>query len=453
MRSDKMVLASFATASATKAGHSAWTHEATELRFLDVQYYAKLARAAEDAGFDLIFFDDRLAMPTAYTGSPSPAVERGSRVIKLDVAAILGALSIVTSRIGLGATYSTTYHQPYHIARVFATIDHLSGGRAIWNIVTSLNNDEARNFGLSDHPTPQERYSRADEFLEVVTGLWESWEPDALVYDRECGVFARPEAVSRLSYRGSRYSSEGPLTVPRPPQGWPILLQAGQSGPGMAFAAKWADITFSAPPALSRAIEQYANYKELAVRGGRRPEDIRILPSVQAIVGETPEIARDKVAYVDSLFDPVETLISMSEYTNVDFGQFALDQKLTDEVLGSVTGSKGIFEAQLAGAREYFGEDVTPLQVAEFVAMAPGTRFVGTGAQVAEDMANWFHSSACDGFVITPISSPGDVEAFGRLAMPHLRRLGVVGDPAQDSPRMFRDRAGLPRRDHVKAAA
>jgi alkanesulfonate monooxygenase SsuD/methylene tetrahydromethanopterin reductase-like flavin-dependent oxidoreductase (luciferase family) len=154
------------------------------------------------------------------------------------------------------------------------------------------------------------------------------------------------------------------------------------------------------------------------------------------------------------LFDPVETLISMSEVSNLDFGQFALDQTLTDEVLASVTGSKGIFEAMLAGAREHFGEDVTPLQLAEFVAMAPGTRFVGTGAQVAEDMANWFHSSACDGFVITPISSPGDVEAFGRLAMPQLRRLGVVVDPAEDSkPLMFRDRAGLPRRDHVRAAA
>jgi FMN-dependent oxidoreductase (nitrilotriacetate monooxygenase family) len=446
MRTDKMVIAAFGTASTTKSTIASWSHKSTELDFLSVDYYTRLARTVEAAGFDLLFFDDRLALPGVFGNSPAAAVEKGHRVIKLDLMTVLGVAAAVTSRIGLGGTYSTTYHSPYHIARAFASLDHLSGGRAIWNIVTSLNHDEARNFGFEEHLAPKERYERADEFMKIVTGLWESWQPDALRYDRESGTFADPDSVSAINFKGQWYSSQGPLTVPRPPQGWPTLLQAGQSGPGMAFAGKWADLTFSAPTNYERAIAQYPDYTKMAENAGRSGDDLRVLASIVAIAGETSELAREKAAYVDSLFDPVEWLISFSEMSNIDFNLVPHDQLLTDEMIGSISGGVGIIGAQVAGARMHYGTDVTPLQLAEFVGKRPGSRFVGRGEEVAERMAHWFETRACDGFVVTPTHAPGAYADMGNLVIPHLRKQGLVADHAE-KPATFRDRAGLSRRD------
>jgi len=198
-RPDQMVMAAFVSASTTKTSLGAWMHPSTDLGFLTADYYISLAKTLEKGGFDLMFFDDRLAMPAAYQNSIAGAVERGARAVKLDLIAILGLLAGHTSRIGLGATYSTTYSQPYHVARKFATLDHLSNGRAVWNVVTSLNVDEAENFGV-DYTEHGDRYDFADQFLEVCTGLWESWQQDALELDRESGVFADPDKVRPLNY-------------------------------------------------------------------------------------------------------------------------------------------------------------------------------------------------------------------------------------------------------------
>src|SRR6202142_1249696 len=219
MTSRQMALVAFMQAGSTSVYAGSWGNPATEHGSLDASYYAKIGRQLEEGCFDLMFFDDRLAMPGIYGGSVADAVKYGARPVKLDLSIVLGVLAQATSHIGLGATGSTTYYTPFHIARTFATLDHLSGGRAAWNIVTSVNDSEAQNFGFKEALAHDARYDRADEFLEVTTGLWDTWEDDALVMDRASGYFADPDKGHELNYRGKWFSARGPLTVPRSPQG------------------------------------------------------------------------------------------------------------------------------------------------------------------------------------------------------------------------------------------
>ena len=219
----------------------------------------------------MMFFDDRLAMPGIYGGSVADAVRLGARPVKLDLSIVLGVVAAATDRIGLGATYSTTYYSPFHVARTFATLDHLSGGRAAWNIVTSVNDSEAQNYGCKEHLDHDARYDRADEFLEAATGLWDTWEDDALVLDRASGIFADPDKVHELDYEGEWFSARGPLTVPRSPQGRPVLLQAGSSGRGRDFAARWAELIFTGDPDIDIARTHYKDQKERIAEAGRDP--------------------------------------------------------------------------------------------------------------------------------------------------------------------------------------
>ena len=235
----QMALVGFMQAGNATVYAGSWRHPATEHGFLSATYYEKLARTLEEGCFDLMFFDDRLAMPGIYGGSVAEAVRTGARPVKLDLSIVLGVSAAVTSRIGLGATYSTTYYSPFHVARTFATLDHLSGGRAAWNVVTSVNDSEAQNYGLKEVLPHDARYDRADEFLEATTGLWDSWDDDASVLDRVTPLFADPAKVHDLDHDGEWFKVRGPLTVPRCPQGRPVLLQAGSSGRGPKFAARW----------------------------------------------------------------------------------------------------------------------------------------------------------------------------------------------------------------------
>src|SRR5271155_737147 len=219
-----------------------WRHPAPEHGYLDASYYAKIGRQLEEGCFDLMFFDDRLAMPGIYGGSVADAVKYGARPVKLDLSIVLGVLAQATSHIGLGATCSTTYYTPFHVARTFSTLDHLSGGRAAWNVVTSVNDSEAQNFGLETHLGHDARYDRAEEFLDATVGLWDTWEDDAILHDRESGIYAHADKVHELNHQGEFFSVRGPLTVPRPPQGRPVLIQAGSSGRGREFASRWADL-------------------------------------------------------------------------------------------------------------------------------------------------------------------------------------------------------------------
>ena len=268
-----MSLVAFMQAGSTTVYAGSWRHPATEHGFLTSGYYAKLGRTLEQGCFDMMFFDDRLAMPGIYGGSVAEAVRVGARPVKLDLSVVLGVITGATERIGLGATYSTTYYSPFHVARTFATLDHLSGGRAAWNVVTSVNDSEAQNFGIDEHLGHDDRYDRADEFLEATTGLWDTWDDDALVLDRERGYFADPDKVRELGYRGKWYSVRGPLTVPRSPQGRPVLLQAGSSGRGRDFAARWAELIFTGDPGIDIARSHYKDQKERIgeARAGPRP--------------------------------------------------------------------------------------------------------------------------------------------------------------------------------------
>ncbi|HEX6567734.1 MAG TPA: NtaA/DmoA family FMN-dependent monooxygenase, partial [Acidimicrobiales bacterium] len=282
-----MSLVGFMQAGNVTVYSGSWRHPATEHGFLTAAFYEKLGRTLEEGCFDMMFFDDRLAMPGIYGGSVADAVRLGARPVKLDLSIVLGLVAGATRQIGLGATYSTTYYTPFHVARTFAPLDHLSGGRAAWNVVTSVNDGEAQNYGVDHHLDHDARYDRADEFLEATTGLWDTWDDDALVLDREAGVFADPDKVHTLDHDGEWFRVRGPLTVPRSPQGRPVLLQAGSSGRGRDFAARWAELIFTGDPNVDVARSHYKDQKERLAEGGRDPQAVKMLPMAYTVIGES----------------------------------------------------------------------------------------------------------------------------------------------------------------------
>lgn len=446
MRNDHMVLTLFGQATVSGTQNGAWMHPGSDPRITEPDYYINLARMAERVGFDMMFFDDRFAMPAVYGNSIREAVRRGTRAVKLDLLTLVGLIAAHTDRIGLGATYSTTYYHPFHVARAFATLDHLSKGRAIWNIVTSLNEDEAQNFGR-DFLEHDGRYDRADEFLEVVTGLWNTWERDALEIDRTTGVYANPDKVHELNYRGEHYSSRGPLTVPRPPQGWPTLLQAGQSGRGREFAARWADVIFTISGSIGRAKEAYAAQHAAFEAVGRDFTPGKILPLATVVTAPTDELAKAKREHQISMSDPVEALMLLSELSGVDFAAFPLNKPLPEDIVETVTGSKAIIKSVIDPLREQYGPDATARDLGEMSAKGTGYWFIGSPERVADEMCEWFESEACDGFVIGQTDTPGSFEEFGRYIIPELRRRGVVREQDDTDNRPFRERMGFARRD------
>jgi len=418
-----------------------WRYPSAELGFLDMGYYQKIGRALEDGLFDMVFFDDRLAMPATYGDSPTEAVRYGARPVKLDLTAVLGTVAAATRYLGLGATYSTTYYLPFHVARTFATLDHLSAGRAAWNVVTSINDAEAHNFGVDAHLPHDARYDRAEEFMAAVLGLWDCWEDDALVLDRDRGLFADPGKVHELHHDGEYFRVRGPLTVPRPPQGHPVLIQAGQSGRGRDFAGRWADIIFTVDYSLALAQEHYRDQKERVAALGRDPAQVKVLPLVYAVVAETEASAREKEQIFLDIVHPLASLTLLSEVTNHDFSRYDLDDPVTDEMIGSISGVKGLVEA----ARRHLGRDkLTVRHLAEHRAtLLQGIRFVGTGEQVAEQMEEWFRAEACDGFILAATHLPGTFEEFSRMVVPELQRRGIFR--TRYTGTTLRDHLGLPR--------
>jgi FMN-dependent oxidoreductase (nitrilotriacetate monooxygenase family) len=415
-----MSLVGFMQAGSTTVYAGSWRHPATEHGFLTAGYYQKLGRTLEDGCFDLMFFDDRLAMPGIYGGSVADAVRLGARPVKLDLSIVLGLVAGATSSIGLGATYSTTYYSPYHVARTFATLDHLSGGRAAWNVVTSVNDGEAQNYGLDEHPGHDERYDRADEFLETTVALWDSWEDDALVLDREAGYFADPAKVHELNHEGRWFKVRGPLTVPRSPQGRPLILQAGSSGRGREFAARWAELIFTGDPGIDVARSHYKDQKERIGIGGRDPDTVKMLPMAYTVVGESHAQAEEREqVFLNDLVDPTASLTLLSELMNYDFSGLALDAPITDGLIESASGIRGLVQ----NLRQHIGGTVTLADLAGHRAtLLQGPRFVGTGREVADQMEAWFEGGACDGFVIAATHVPGAYEDVVRMVVPELQR-------------------------------
>jgi FMN-dependent oxidoreductase (nitrilotriacetate monooxygenase family) len=369
---------------------------------------------------------------------PIEALKRSGTVTSFEPFTLLSALAMVTERIGLIATASTTYDAPYHIARRFASLDHISAGRAGWNIVTTSNPDAARNFGMTEHMDHAERYARAREFHDVVTGLWDSFAEDAFIRDKESGVFWDPARMHKLNHEGKYLSIAGPLNIARPVQGWPVIVQAGASDSGRQLAAEVAEMIFAAGGPMADARAYYADIKSRAAKAGRDPTLIKILPGALVTVAESDDAAREKRALLDNLVHPDSGIGALSISLGVDARGFDLDAPLPEipETNQSQSGRQRVLER----ARR---ENLTVRQLAVALGGYGGLSFTGSAKTIADEMQAWLEAEACDGFNIMFPTIPGGVEDFVRLVVPELQRRGIFR--REYAGTTLRDHLGLPR--------
>jgi FMN-dependent oxidoreductase (nitrilotriacetate monooxygenase family) len=402
---------------------ASWRHPEARTDSTSPDYYRHIGRVLEAGKFDLGFFDDRFAMPDLYSGNHAHTVQHGIRCVKMDPVTVLMAMGMATQHLGLGATYSTTYHEPFHVARVFATLDLMTQGRAAWNVVTSVNDNEARNLGRDSVIDHDLRYDRADEFMEVVLGHWDTWEDDAIIADKANGVYANPEKVHRLDHVGPFFKSRGPFTVPRSPQGHPVVIQAGQSARGRQFAARWGELIFVTYPTLESGQVSYAELKAEAVRLGRDPESMKIATLAYPVVGETLSEAEDKKAAYDLLPNETDSLSLLSEILNFDFATKGLDEPFTDDELAGIEGVQALRDhvLRVSGNPHPSARDFMTFTGRGRL----GHAWVGGPQELADQFEAWFTGKACDGFVIGPTHLPGAFEDFVRLVVPELQRRGL----------------------------
>lgn len=425
MRDRQIVLVGFLQAQNCSNYPASWRHPKSATDFLTPQYYQRIARVLEEGKFQLAFFDDRLAMPDIYGRDHADAVRNGVRVVKMDPVPILAVMGAATTRIGLGGTCTTTYYEPFHIARMFMTLDQMTAGRAAWNVVTSLNDSEGLNMGAERIIAHDQRYERADEFMEVVLGHWSAWDDDAIVMDKAGGVFADPSKVRRLDHVGKWLRSRGPFTVPPSPQGHPVIIQAGQSGRGRRFAVEWAELIFAIFPNKEYGQRACQDMHEEAARIGRDPASFTIAPAIYVTVGETAALAEEKAGVIVELAKPIDTLALLSEALNFDFAAKPMDEAFSDEELAAISGLQAIRDrvVRLSGKQNPTVADFVTYSARGTVREMP--HFVGTPAQVADAMEEWFTDGACDGFVLAATHMPGAYEDFVRLVVPELQRRGL----------------------------
>jgi FMN-dependent oxidoreductase (nitrilotriacetate monooxygenase family) len=420
---------------------ASWRHPSSMGDWDTRQYYERIARTLEDGKFHLAFFDDRLGMPDRYGDEFATTVKHGIRATKLDPLTVALVMGLATERLGIGTTYSTTYYEPFHVARIFATTDLMLGGRAAWNVVTSLNDSEAGNFGLKSHLEHDLRYDRADEFMEVVMGHWDTWADDAIVLNRASGVFADPAKVKRLDHSGRFFKSRGPFTVPRSAQGHPVIIQAGQSGRGKTFAARWGELIFVIYPNLAVAKRNYADVKALIP--ATRREQVAIAPAVYPIVAETKAMAEDKVAVIESLAEPMDALVLLSEVLNFDFSRKAPDEPFTADELAGISGLVALRDrvVQLSSKPNPTPNDFVKYSGRGTIRELPV--FAGAPKDVADHLEQWFVEGAADGFVVAATHLPGTYEDFVRLVVPELQRRGLFQKDYGGAT--LRENLGLPR--------
>lgn len=436
----QMALIGFLQAQNCSNFAASWRHPDSRTDFASPEFYRHIGRVLEAGKFQLGFFDDRLGMPEFQGGQFQDAIAHGIRCVKMDPVACLMAMGMATERLGLGATYSTTYYEPFHVARVFATLDHMTNGRAAWNVVTSMNSTEARNMGKLDVLEHDARYDRADEFMEVVHGHWDSWEDDALIVDKASGRFAHPDKVRRLDHAGEHFRSRGPFTVPRTAQGHPVVIQAGQSGRGRRFAARWGELVFVSYATLDLARQGYADLKAETQRLGRDPEHLRIATLIHPVCAETKSEAEDKRAAIEKLPLEVDSLMLLSEALNFDFGAKPLDEPFTQAELASMSGTQTMRDRvlQLSGKAHP--------TIRDFITFTGRGRlphpWVGGPKEIADLAEEWFTSRACDGFVVGAACVPGSYEDFVRFVVPELQRRGIFHKDYAGST--LRENLGLP---------
>lgn len=439
----KMTLVAFLQAQNCSNYPASWRHPDTSSHFLSAEYYQDIARILEAGKFHLAFFDDRLAMPDRYGDRADESVAHGVRAIKLDAATAVMVMGLATKHLGLGATYSTTYYEPFHVARLFATMDLFTSGRVAWNVVTSLNDSEAANFGSAKHLEHDQRYDRADEFLETVLGHWDTWADDALILDKASGAFADPAKVRRLEHKGKFFSSRGPFTVPRSQQGHPVLIQAGQSGRGKEFAARWGELIFTIYPNRDIAIRQYRDFKERLAAHGRDPDSVKVAPAIYTVVGKSRAEAEDRKALIDSLAKPIDTLALLSEVLNFDFSTKQEDEPFSNEELAAISGLQAVRDrvTQLSGKANPTLRDFAHYSGRGRLEEFP--TFVGTGKDVADQLEDWFKSGACDGFVVAATHMPAAYADFVREVVPELQRRGLFREDYEGAT--LRENLGLKR--------
>jgi FMN-dependent oxidoreductase (nitrilotriacetate monooxygenase family) len=420
-------------------GHheASWRHPAASpLALTDIGYYQDLARKAEAALFDSVFLADQLAL--------AEDVGRAPR-IWLEPITVLAALAVSTNRIGLIATASTTYTEPFNLARQFASIDHISNGRAAWNIVTSWLATAARNYGGAGQVSHADRYARGEEFMAVVKALWDSWAEDAVVDDRARGQYARPECIRPIGHHGDFYRVAGPLNLPRSPQGRPVLVQAGSSDTGRRFAARHADAVFTAHLEKRTAREFYTDLKRLAAAERRRPEHVLILPGLSAMIGSTEAEARRLAREADDLADPEVGRKRLSgQFGGHDFSHLPLDRPLAPEDFpdpGAVEAARSRTVVILDLVRR---DRPTLRQLLGYLAGARGHYVTaGTPEQVADLIEDWFEDGAADGFNIMPPLFPAQLDLFAAEVIPLLQRRGLFR--TQYAGTTLREHYGLPR--------
>jgi FMN-dependent oxidoreductase (nitrilotriacetate monooxygenase family) len=368
---------------------------------------------------DMIFFQDSVAVRRANI----EALSRSAQYIaNFEPITLLSALAMATDHIGLTATASTSYNEPYHVARKFASLDHISGGRAGWNLVTSVQDAEAQNFGREQHYSHEERYARAREFAEVVKGLWDSWEDDAFLRDVESGLYFDPDKLHTLDFKGEHFSVKGPLNVPRPPQGHPVIVQAGASEAGMELAAEYAEVAFCSPNSIEVAQTYYANLKGRMEKFGRAPEDLKVLPGLSPVVAPTMSEAEEKLQEMQEMIDPVVAQAILGTVLGyVDLSNYDMDGPLPD--LPETNASKSTVDELTTMARE---EKLTIRELAMRVAGARG-KFVltGTPSHIADFMEDWLTNDGADGFNILPPVLPASLNEFVDLVIPELQRRGL----------------------------
>ncbi|WDY60064.1 LLM class flavin-dependent oxidoreductase [Pseudomonas sp. PSKL.D1] len=418
-------------------GHhvAAWRHPDVPADPLDFATYRRAAQIAEAACFDALFVADSVAAPSDTLASHT------ARSVYFEPLTLLSALSAVTERIGLIATATTSYNEPYHVARKYASLDHLSGGRAGWNLVTSDAAAEAGNFGRDAHIGHAERYARAREFQQVVQGLWDSWADDAFVHDKASGQFYRPDALRTLDHQGEHFRVRGPLNVARSPQGRPVLVQAGSSETGRELAAESAEVVFTAQPSLARAQAFYADLKGRLARHGRSEEALKVMPGVFVVVGSSEAEAHAKYEQFQRLVDPrVGVALLGRMLGNFDLSGYPLDgplpalpptengQRSRQQLLTELAGTEQLTLAELgrriAGGRGHY-------------------TLIGTPTQIADQLQAWFEGHAADGFNILVPHLPLGLEDFATHVVPELQRRGLFRRHYQG--RTLREHLGLQR--------
>jgi FMN-dependent oxidoreductase (nitrilotriacetate monooxygenase family) len=386
----------------------------------------------ERGKFDMVFFADLNYVSDTYRGTMDPAIRHATQVPEHDPIPLLSFMAAVTSRIGLAATFSVSHAHPYHAARLWATLDHLTRGRAGWNVVTTLNHNQSANFGEALRPV-EERYDRAAEFIEVCTKLWASWAPDAVVMDRATGVFADPAKVHRIEHADRFFKSRGPLNVVPSPYGGPVILQAGTSPKGRAFAARHADAIFAIQPNLAGAKAYYDDIKSATVNEGRPPDACKILFGIQPILGATAEEARAKQEAHNRLVPLEGGLAILSGHLDFDLSTLPLDTVMAHR-------TERALQRMQTRYRTVTGELLTLREVAQRHGQSVGLlQMVGTPVEVADQMEAFFDHVGGDGFMLTPIYCPGATEEFVDQVVPELQRRG----------RYRTDYAGMTARDHL----